>query len=189
MPLAHAPGARDRDGTATRPQPMAVVSCSRSRRNKIDAETGSGEPVPTPVGGVEEWLALRDGRIALAEGPPGDITALDHEFWLHTEKFRFPQYDISDLARFERPDPAVDTVGACRVERVLGQVLQDARVVVRRLVAAQQLHLMGQLPRAADHLAYSPHPLRVGVDNADRPQVVQEAFGLHGGRTNALGDH
>src|SRR6266481_8184782 len=93
MPLAHAPGARDRDGTAARLQPMAIVSCSRSRRNKIDAETGSGEPVPTPVGGVEEWLALRDGRIALAEGPPGDVTALDHQFWLHTEKFRLPQHD------------------------------------------------------------------------------------------------
>src|SRR5215468_4054111 len=136
MPLTHAPGARDRDGTATRLQPMAVVSCRCSGRNKIDAETGSGEPVPTPVGRVDEWLALRDGRIAIAEGPPGDVAALDHQFGLHTEKFRLPQHDISDLARFERTDPAVDTVGACRVERVLGQVLQDARVVVRRRVAA-----------------------------------------------------
>src|SRR5262245_35362048 len=164
MPLAHATGARDRDGTAARLQPMAIVSCSRSRRNKIDAETGSGEPMPTPVSGVEEGLALRDGRIALAEGPPGDITALDHQFWLHTEKFRLPQHDISDLARFERTEPAVHTVGTCRVERVLGQVLQDARVVVWRLVTAQQLHLMGELPCAADHLTNSPHPLRVGVD-------------------------
>src|SRR4029453_18384275 len=135
MPLRHGGGGRAGDGTAARLQPMAVVSCRR--RNKIDAETGSGEPVPTPVGGVEKGLALRYGRIALAEGPPGDITALDHQFWLHTEKFRLPQHDISDLARFERTDPAVNTVGACRVERVLGQVLQDARVVVRRLVVAQ----------------------------------------------------
>ena len=32
---------------------------------------------------------------------------------------------------------------------------------------------MGELPRTTDHLANSPHPLRVGVDNADRPEVVQ----------------
>src|SRR5262249_10368788 len=81
--------------------PLAVVACRGRRRNKIDAETGRGEPVPPPVGRVEEGLALRDGRIALAEGPPGDIPALDHQVGLHPEKFRLPQHNIRDLARFE----------------------------------------------------------------------------------------
>src|SRR5262249_25715515 len=115
MPLAHAAGTRGREGTAARLQPMAVVACRRPPPNKIAAEPGRGEPVPTPVGSVDEGLPLRDGRITLTKGPPGDIPALDYQVGLHPEKFRLPQHDIRDLARFERPDPAVDPVGPCRV--------------------------------------------------------------------------
>src|SRR5262249_4742541 len=73
MPLAHATGARDREGTAAPLQPLAVVASGRRRRNEIDAETGSSESVPPPVGSVDKWLALPNGGICLPDGPPRGI--------------------------------------------------------------------------------------------------------------------
>jgi len=67
-------------------------------------------------------------------------------------------------------------------------VLQDAGAIVGRVDAAHALHLVGQLPGAADHLADAPHALGVRVDDADRPQLVQDALRLHRRVVDALGD-
>ena len=43
--------------------------------------------------------------------------------------------------------------------------------------AALCLHFVGGLPGAGDHFADPAHRLRVGADDADRPQVVKDVFG------------
>jgi len=57
------------------------------------------------------------------------------------------------------------------VDRVLSEVREAPGVVVGRIVAARQLHLGGELPRASDNLTDPPHALGVRVDDADGRQL------------------
>ena len=57
--------------------------------------------------------------------------------------------------------------------------LSPRRVVSPVEPAALVLHLAGELPGPADHLADAPHPLAVGAEHRDRADVVQHVLRRH----------
>src|SRR5437773_735366 len=162
VPLADVPRARHGEGAAATAHPPPEVAGRRGGGDEVRAQARGGEAVAAPVSRVQDRLALGDGRVALAEGAPGDEAALDHELGLDPEELGPPEHDVGDLSGFERAHPPMDAVRAGGIDRVLREVLEDARVVVRRIAAAGGLHLVGELPGAADRLADPAHALGVG---------------------------
>ena len=96
------------------------------------------------------------------------------------------------------PDVVGDAVGDRRLDGALGEVAQDARVVVGRassgrpgwprsgLRGAPGLHHVGELDGPAHRLADPAHALRVGVGDLDRAQLVERPLGGHRRRRDAL---
>src|SRR3954463_15399188 len=66
------------------------------------------------------------------------------------------------------------------IDRVLGDVTPDAKIVARTLLALKTStlppHLVRRLPRACDHLTHAAHRLAVTRDHADGAKIVQDVF-------------
>jgi hypothetical protein len=90
-------------------------------------------------------------------------------------------------------------VGDRRLDRDLGEVAQDALVSSAMAVARRQpgaasgsvhasVSSRGELDRPPDRLHDPAHALRVGVDDLDRPELVERALRGHRRRVDALAD-
>ena len=72
-----------------------------------------------------------------------------------------------------------DSVRQRRVDRQLGEVAQDALVVVRRVVTARSLRHVSELPGPAGDFADTAHAHRVRAHDRDGAEVVEHALGRH----------
>ena len=129
-------------------------------------------------------LRSRDRCIRVAHRGRGDEAALQNQRGLDAEEGRLPEHQVGPLAFLDAADLVRDAVGDGGVDRVLGDVALDSRVVIAggipRQRAALQFHLVRRLPGADDDLADAAHRLRVGAHHADRAEVVQHVFGGDG---------
>ena len=129
----------------------------------------------------DDRLRRRNRRVAVAHHRPRDEPALDDDLGLDAEKRRLPQHQIGHLADGDRADVVRDAVRDRRIDRVLGDVASNPEVVVAGGVSGQRaalpLHLVGRLPRPADHLADASHRLRVRRHDADGAEIVQHVLG------------
>mmetsp|Transcript_62801 Transcript_62801/g.184144 ORF Transcript_62801/g.184144 Transcript_62801/m.184144 type:complete len:321 (+) Transcript_62801:53-1015(+) len=126
-------------------------------------------------------LGRRDGGVRVAHLRPGDGAALDHHLGLGAEHGRVPDAEVRHLAHLDAADHVAHAVRERAVDRVLGDVPLDARVVVALpgvlgQGAALELHLGRRLPRARDDLANAAHGLRVRGDDGDGAHVVQDVL-------------
>ena len=78
-----------------------------------------------------------------------------------------------------------DAVRDGRIDRVLGDIASNPPVVVALAIGASRikaqraklhLHFVGGLPGPKDHLARSPHGLRIARHHRDGTEVVQDVF-------------
>lgn len=159
----------------------AVVGCCRNKDRR------------QPTGRIAESAEHRSiaARQAAANRPgavtrrsPRDEARLDHGPRLCSERLRSPQHDIGEFPRFERSHMPAQPVGDRRVDRVLRQIATHP-IVVRLPVPGLRGHNVGELPGATHHLATAAHPERIGVDDADCPQVLEVALRLHRPHPNA----
>ena len=178
-----------------RPRPPAdAVRRARPRRcpawlTKCTLQRVERGAEPAEHRSRDHRLRRRDRRVAVAHHRAGDEAALDDEFRLDAEERRLPQHQIRQLADFDRSDFVRDAVRDRRVDRVFRDVAPDAQVVVVSPYrpasgTALPFHLVGGLPRPADHFADAPHRLRIGRHHADRAEVVQHVLGGNRLRTN-----
>ena len=157
---------------------------------------------------VVHRLRRRDAGIRVAHRGGGDEAAFQHQTRLDAEEGRLPEHQIGEFADLDAADLVREAVRERRVDRVLGDIALDARVVVARRVgrqaarprvggerAALELHRVRGLPGADDDLADAAHRLRVGAEHADRAEVVQHILGGDGfapdaalGEGQVLGD-
>ena len=72
-------------------------------------------------------------------------------------------------------------MGNSGVDGRLGEVLQDAPVVVRCIRATSILHHARQLEGTAEGLADPPHALTIARGHVDQPKVVEHVLGSHRG--------
>ena len=159
-----------------------------------------------PVRAVARRLRALERRVALAQRAPGGEAALEHPFGLHAEEAGLPHDEVGQPAGSQRADVVREAVGDRGLDRHLREVAQHARrvVAVVRVVEARvggqardplgglgpapRLHDVGQLERPSDRLADAPHPLRVGVHDRDRAQLVERPLGGHPRLEHALAD-
>ena len=186
---------RGRGSRACEDLPTGVEAAPRARRASADDETNSAETEGAPCGRpahsarsgsarrARPWRCPR--RAATRRGGrPSD------ERRLHAEVRGLPEDDVGERPGASEPDVRGDAVRDRRLDRDLGEVAstralssrpsrprpavrreaEDARAAAR---CAARPHGVGELERPPDRLHDPAHPLRVGVDDRDRAELVE----------------
>ncbi len=180
-------GVGHRDQAAVDRDPVGEAVVDRGRGDERDARRGGHRAVRAEHRPRQHRLRGRDRGVRVAHRAPGDRAALDHQVRPHAEEGRLPQHQVGQLAGLDRADLGVDALRDRRADRVLGDVAPGAQVVgraVARQRTAACLHHVRGLPGAQHHLADPAHRLRVGADDGDRAEVVQQVLGGHRGRSD-----
>ena len=114
---------------------LRIVQCRLRnechRRFQPAAESAEHRP-------VMHGLRCRNRGIGIAHRRGGDKSAFDNQRRLHAEKGRLPQHQIGELADFNRADGVRDAVRERRIDRVLGDVALDAKIVVADCIFLQR---------------------------------------------------
>ena len=129
--LADAPAAAA-PATMCLPSPSSASPPSRAARCETNAMLV--DPTAPPVRAEHrphaQRLRRRNRRVRVAHLRPGDEAPLEDELGSHAEERRPPQDQVGPLADGDAPDLVRHAVRDGRVDRVLGDVALDARVVV-----------------------------------------------------------
>mmetsp|Transcript_84460 Transcript_84460/g.212974 ORF Transcript_84460/g.212974 Transcript_84460/m.212974 type:complete len:215 (-) Transcript_84460:328-972(-) len=146
---------------------LSHAGVRRRLRHEAHARGAHGLPEGAEHRPHQHGLRGWDGRVGVAHLCPSDRAPLDDHLWLRPEHRRLPEADVRQLPDLEAPHGVRHPVSDRGVNRVLGDVALDARVVVppRGSVLRQrpplQLHLGGCLPGTRHDLAHAAHGLRV----------------------------
>ena len=107
-----------------------MVAGKRGLADKGGAGLGDDGGVRAEHRPVENGLHGGNGGVGIAHRGPVDDAAFDDERRLRAEGLAGPEDEVGEFAGRDATDFGGDAVGDCRVNRQLGEVAEDALVVI-----------------------------------------------------------